>query len=53
MREALVYLHFILVRPHCTQFWATPFRKDFDTLERILRKATGMVKGLRMVPFRD
>lgn len=46
----------VLFRPQlewCFPFWSPHFRKDTDNVERIQRKATGMIRGLENVTCKE
>ena len=45
-----------MVRPHpeyCAQAWSPNLRKDIETLERVQRRATKMVKGCHRLSYEE
>ena len=55
-RGVMLPLYVALVRPqleYCVQFWVQHFKRDVDSMERIQRRATRMIRGQQGRPYEE
>ena len=55
-RDVLLRLYKVLVRPHleyCEQFWAPYLRKAVLALERVQRRFTRMIPGMKSLSYEE